>query len=251
MLKFVFFFAAALAVASLGVWSAPAQATTFGFDDEVLVHSGTAFNTYWSGATGSASTSALYQETQTASGGGVVITRLTTGVSLGVPGEYVQNTLSSTGTNGQGLFLSGWGQSLNYGQTVGFVYNTALSNAFLAYETNTTSGIGGLQATRTNTTFDSIDLKGSGTATFIGEDQNGNQVAGDTKTVTLTSSWQTVTLDWSGVALLSFTSSFGSTDQVQMDNVVVGNAVPEPSTLLLFAGGLLGLAGYRMRSKKA
>lgn len=223
-----------------------ARAYTYSFSDEYLVKSGTAFNTIWSGASGTASANALYQETQDAAHGGVVITRLTTGVSTGIPGEYTENT-----SNGNGLYLIGWGQSLNYGQQVGSVYNVNSTNPYFQYRTSDTSSIGGLQGTLTPFTFNGFDLKGSGTVTFVGEDQNGQQIGNDTVTVTLTNVFQTFTENWTGVSTIYFTQSPGGSAGLYMDNVEINDPitapVPEPGTMVLLGVGMLGLAIYGKR----
>jgi hypothetical protein len=250
MLKFrIAFLTAVLGMSALVAQTA--SATTFTFDDEYMLKSGTAFSTIWSGATGSAAANAFYQETQDASHGGIIITRLTTGITNGaIPGEYVQNTSPN---DSAGVFLSGWGQSLNYGQVVGNVFNTGLSNDFLRFTTNDTSSIGGLQGTTTGVTFNSFDLKGSGTVTFAGYDQNGNLIAGDTKTVTLTNSFQTFTENWANVATVDFTSSFSGTDQISLDNIVINNTapVPEPSTLFLLGAGFAGFGLFGRKFRKS
>lgn len=101
-----------LVLASVAIWAAPAQATTYTFADEYWVKSGTAFNTVWAGASGNASSSGIYQETAT--GGTPTIVQLTsTGPLSGfhttvVPGEFTQND------GGSALSLNGWAANLNF-----------------------------------------------------------------------------------------------------------------------------------------
>ena len=93
------------------------KATTFTFDDEYYIGTGKS-STYSSifGTTAGYGTAGIYQQTQDAAHGGVIVTKLSNGSS--VQGEYVQDT-----SLGQELALFGWSQSLNNGQQVGSVYN--------------------------------------------------------------------------------------------------------------------------------
>ncbi len=105
---------AALAVSAAVAWCNPAQATTFTLQDEYWLKAGTAFSTVFAGATGTAATQGLYQETTT--GGTPIITQLTTTnfITSGtanhfynapVPYEFVQNT---TPNSSSALLLNGW-----------------------------------------------------------------------------------------------------------------------------------------------
>jgi hypothetical protein len=230
--------------AALAVWSAPAQAITFGFDDMYYLSSGKAFSSVFPGATGTTSSAGVYQETQDAAHGGIIITKLSTS---GVPGEFVQNTSLSNG-----LYLIGWTQSLNSGQQVDNVFNINSTNPYFQYKTGDT---GGFLSTGTTTafTFNSFQLKGGGTYTFVGEDQNGHQIGTDTRTVTLTSSFQTFTENWQNVYTIYFTVSPGGSAGLYMDSVEINDpvpAVPIPPTALLLGTGLLGLVVLRPRRKK-
>ena len=133
------------------VWCVPAKATVFTFSDEYYLKAGAAYSSVFTGATGNASTNGVYQETAT--GSPPTITRLSTS---GVPGEYIQNT----SLNNE-LALSGWSQSLNYGQQVANVYNltnpTKGSVLYLQYK------VGG---STTPFNFNSIDLHSSGNLSF-------------------------------------------------------------------------------------
>ncbi|MDR3556535.1 MAG: PEP-CTERM sorting domain-containing protein [Syntrophobacteraceae bacterium] len=235
-------FGMALAVAAaVVIWCAPAQAVTFGFDDIWYLSSGTAFSSVVTGASGSASSTGYWQETQTASGGGIAFTRLSNG--SGVPGEFVQNT-----SNGSGLSLTGWTQSSSNKQLVDYVFNVNSTNGYFRYTTGDTGGYL-TTGTPTSFTFNSFQLKGGGTYTFVGDNQNFQPIAGYSATVTLNGNWQTFTENWTNVYQIYFTSWPGGSNGIEMDEVHINDPIPEPSTLLLFGGGLVGLAGWRLRKR--
>ena len=83
---------------------APAWADTYTFNwaNECYLRSGDAYSTCFSGATGNAPSAGLYEETQTASGGGIVITRLagTTGTYVNQWAQNTNNTIELTPANG-------------------------------------------------------------------------------------------------------------------------------------------------------
>ena len=112
-----------------------AHAYTFTFDDICFMQSGRAFSqcTAFTGASGTAPATAVYQETTT--GASPVITRLTTGTTGAFGGEYIQNT--SPGAT-QALIINGFSSTLanNSPITGGFVFNSnAGSVPFIRYNT--------------------------------------------------------------------------------------------------------------------
>jgi hypothetical protein len=227
--------------AAVMIWCVPAKAYTFGFDDMYLVKSGNAFP----GTSVTVSSSGIYQETQDATHGGVIITKLA-GLTTSVPGEFVQNTTPNASSE---LQLYGWGQSLNYGQKVDTVYNLQdTANGAVLYFRYAVGG------TAQPFTFNGFDLKtvvGSVNATFEALDASNHIL--DTATVTLSSGFTTFSENWTNVYEIQFTAP-GGTANVYMDNVEINDpvpSVPEPATLLLLGFGLVGLAASRRKFKKA
>jgi hypothetical protein len=244
----------AVAALALGVaMEARAALTpyTFTFDDEYLVKNGAAFSTVFPGATGNApgtgNSGKIYQKTQTTPS--IIITALTTGLTSSIPGEYVQNS-----SLGEGLYLNGWGQSLNYGQQVGSVYN--LNNPtngpiYFQYKIGATSGFltGG---TATAFTFNSFDLRGANANanlafTLEAFDSSNHLIDSDVLTVT-GNTFHTFTENWQSVFAVEIVSTstvpvnWGS-GTLYMDNIVLNNAVPaaatpEPATIVVWS--LLG-----------
>jgi hypothetical protein len=226
-----------------GICAMPAHATSFTFSDEYYISSSTAFYSTFGTSLGYSS-AGIYQETNS---GNPTITRLGNGSS--VPGEFIQN---STPNAADELALFGWGQSLHNGQQVAIVYNTADpingANTYFQYK------VGGVTAPFT---FNGFDLKGA-TAnsnlqfTLEGLD-SANHVL-DSAILTVTgNSFQTETLDWTGITTVEIASTLSlpvnwGSGTLYMDNIEINNPVdpvPESSTLVLLGMGLLALSYAR------
>jgi len=246
-----------LAIAMLTMFGAavPARADvpyTFNFSDEYLVNSASELNSVF-GATLTGYTSAgLYQRTST-----TAATRLG-GVSTSVPGEYVVENTTPSATDELALF--GWGQSLNYGQQVGSVFNS--TNPFngtvlyFQYKTGvTTPGSG----TTTPFTFNSFDLKGATTTANLSFTLEGflGSVLEDSAVLTVTgNTLTTFTENWANVDTVeivstgSFPVNWGS-GTLYMDNVTINNTVPAPeptsiALLVTMLGALSVSMGKRL-----
>lgn len=241
-------------MASLVILAAgSARAVTFTFDDEYLLKYGTTFP----GTSVTVGSTGLYQETAT--GASPVITRLVLGTSTAVPGEFIPDTTPGVS---QALSLTGWGQSLNYGQKVDTVFNTTTGIApYFQYLTNIQYGNIPGGGTPTNFKLNSVDLSSRYGSEVTLEGFLGSNLV-DSKTVTLTSSYQTFTENWANVssvricngAVTTSCPSFLSFNQVGMDNVRINEsiaAVPEPATWGLMLMGLLGIGGLLRIQRKA
>ncbi|HVN97570.1 MAG TPA: hypothetical protein VMT62_14165 [Syntrophorhabdaceae bacterium] len=101
-------------------------------------------------------------------------------------------------------------------------------------------------ANNTSFTFNSFQLKGSGTVIFKGFDQNGNQVGMDQGT--LTSNFQLFTENWQNVYSVQFFGPSGL-GNITMDNVTLNEAVPTPIPpgVFLLGSGLIGLIGINRK----
>ena len=188
----------------------------------------------------------------------------------GVPGEYVVNNGAFTN---QFLSLTGWNQSSDSGNQVGYVFNeTSPGNGsvlYLQYEVAHSTTSNG--ATRP---FDFVSFQlrpatatASLTFTLEGFAPGNSLTPVDSQVITLTgqpgSPFQTIVENWNNVATVEIAPAPGFPDNwgsntIEMDNVILGlpaavGSVPEPSTwammLLGFAG--LGFAGYRRVAAKA
>src|SRR5271157_4480189 len=84
-----------LAMAGLFAVAGNVRADTYNFGDEYYLNSGASFSSVFTGATGTASSKGIYQETQDATHGGIIITKLATS---GAPGEFLQNTSPNAST---------------------------------------------------------------------------------------------------------------------------------------------------------
>jgi PEP-CTERM motif len=239
----------ALAVTAAVAWCNPASATTFTFGDIALCTSSAGCNSAFGTTNGYGSTG-IYQETNT---GTPTLTRLGS-VSSNIPGEFIQNTSPNAS---QGLQLFGWGQSLNNGQIANTVYNLANPGngtvLYFQYKTGVTGGLFG-NGTTTPFTFNSFDIKSGASLSFTLDGFLGG-VLQDTAVLTTTGgSFTTFTENWTNVDTMEIVSTAGlplnwGSNTIQMDNVVINNAVPEPATWAMMVLGFLGIGimSYRRR----
>jgi hypothetical protein len=234
-----------LRLAAIAIMAVPAQADIFNFNDEYYISSATTFATIFPGCTSPCYSSAgIYQETQDAAHGGVLVTRLSNGSS--VPGEYLEDT---TPNKQDELQLFGWSQSLNNGQQVANVYNSTNplngSVLYLKY------AVGGVDTTFT---FNSFDLRGTSPTSNLNFTLEGflGGVLVDSATLDVTgNTFGTFTENWSDIDTLLIASTstlpvnWGS-GTLYMDNVVL-NAVPEPASVALLGIALIGFSGIVRR----
>lgn len=87
--------------------------------------------------------------------------------------------------------------------------------------------------------------------TIYGYDAMGNVVA-TSSTLSLTNDFQSLNANFAAVAAVEFRANADSR-WFSVDDIVVGgqSVVPEPSTYVLMASGLLGLAGIARRRRRA
>lgn len=241
--KIVLSFVAGLTLVVTGMWSAPAHATVFNFQDMYYISNSSTFTSVFGSVSSGPgyTTSGVYQKTQDAAHGGTLVTRIASATG-GIPFEYIENT---TPNKNEWLTINGFqATSLINGQAVGTVSNSSINPGFLR---DTVNGV------TTAFEFDSVYLSGSGTTTLRGE-LNLNPVPGLTRTITLTSTPTLYTFDWTGLDTVSwYPNGFTSSFQVQMDNIVINDpptATPEPTTMLLMGVGALGMGFVRRRKAK-
>lgn len=255
-----------LLAGAIAICAVPAQATTFTFQDEYWLKSGTAYSTVFSGATGSAPTSGIYQETTT--GASPVITQLTTTITLSsfqttpVPGEFTQNG------GGSALQLNGWSANLDFIGSTAHISNSPwykpgtgvqspsgnLSGTGLNFEyltgasANHTTGV--ISGTQGVFTLNSIFLDTSASATSLTIEGLLHGIVVDTTgshPVSVNgSTGMTFSPGWAGIDEVVFTGDNLGNNVLTLDDINV-SPVPEPGSLSLFAAGLLSLAGLIRR----
>jgi hypothetical protein len=231
----------------------PLRASTFGFNDEYYVSSLSQFHSTFGASASGYSSPGIYQETNSVT---PIITRIGSGSSSAVPGEYVQNT---TPNLNQELVLNGWGQSLNNGQQVANVYNlqNPQSGADLYFKYD-------VAGSATSFNFNSIDLRGSSPTANLSFTLEGLDASNDILYSAILNvvgnTFTTETLNWAGVTTVEFASTASlpvnwNLASLYMDNVTINDplpAVPEPSSLTFLGLGLLVLGlVYRNREPQA
>jgi hypothetical protein len=231
---------------------APAWADTYTLDwaNECYLRSGNAYSTCFSGATGNAPSAGLYEETQTASGGGIVITRL-----AGTTGTYVNQWAQNTNNTVELTPANGFWETGSFGIPVGYLYNQN-SGGSTPYFQLGTGCTGAFSCTTTPFNIISLQLANN-TAVNINYTIEGflNGVQVDTATGTLTTrdTFTTVNLNWNDVNTVEFVNMVGS-DSWWMNNVVLSTpaTVPEPGSLVLLLTVLsvVGICTHKMRGKK-
>jgi hypothetical protein len=247
--------------AVLAVWSAPAQAYVFGFDDMAYITSSTTLHTVFGAGSGPYPGAGIYQNENDSYVGWTPYVFRYGGTSTTVVAEFIRNDVDSSNNtviNVDGIHFtaqgaSGWGPTggaVN-GHIVGSVTNlvapTLANNLNFHYLQNN----GGIANDHTFT-LNSLALEGTGTVTLTGYAADGTTVIG-TDTETLGSSFQTYTENWANVFSVQFIG-LGGIGSITMDNVRLNEAVPAavpiPPSVLLLGSGLLGLVGLGWQRKK-
>lgn len=232
---------------------APAWADTYTFNwaNECYLRSGDAYSTCFSGATGSAPGAGLYEETQTASGGGIVITRL-----AGTTGTYANQWAQNTNNSIELTPANGFWETGSFDIPVGYLYNQN-SGGSTPYFQLGTGCTGSFSCTTTPFNIISLQLANNTVVNMnytIEGLLNGVQVDTATGTLTTRDTFTTVNLNWNGVNTVEFVNMVGS-DSWSMNNVVLSTpatTVPEPGSLLLLLTVLsvVGVCTHKMRHKK-
>lgn len=258
------------AIASMLAWCNPVHATTFSLQDEYWLKAGTAFNSVFAGATGTAATQGVYQKTAT--GGSPTITQLTTTNYSGTsfyntpaPGEFVQNTNASSG-----LLLNGWESTIfRYSTTTSLPINngsvgaagavTGVINTVNPMLNGTglnfqyvTGATGGSLSTGQLTAFNLNSMQIDSTATAVGFVIEGllNGVVVDTASVSYNfyNGFVTFSPGWTNIDTVVLTDGNWSPGTMAIRNINLDPyAAPEPASLALLGAGLFGLGFIRRR----
>jgi hypothetical protein len=232
---------------------APAWADTYTFNwaNECYLRSGDPYSTCFSGATGNAPSAGLYEETQTTSGGGIVITRL-----AGTTGTYVNQWAQNTNNTVELTPANGFSETGSFDIPVGYLYNQNSGGSTPFFQLGTAC-TGAFSCTTTPFNMISLQLANNTVVNMnytIEGFLNGVQVDTATGTLTTRDAFTTVNLNWNDVNTVEFVNMLGS-DSWWMNNVVVSTpaaTTPEPGSLVLLLTVLFlaGIYTHKMRGKK-